>query len=1347
MAADTIADRLAAAREALRAAPGPGEGLPAIAEMIEVAAEVEDADADRALLAREVINESIGHLSVAVAGLPAGDEDQLTARYLLAEAGLIRASSPGPVADLDDAIGYLRQLRAALATGTPDRADVDIELSGALLTRAYQARGRLTDLDEAGTLMQSVFDWLPPDSLGRGSAAAALAVQRAARYVLFGGPEADREAALEFAGMCLTAAAGDAADDGGAEDSGAEDSGPGDDGADDGGTDVAGAGHAVIAWMMLTRRLTAAQRSALAMRPDVEAARTDPQAATALLGQLGTYQIAPADAAVAITHLRKVPATLGNDLLGEFLPRLWVMALLASLPGESALRADLAADARRVAGELHQLAAATPPEAPERGELLAMRAVLLAVAADASGAPGVLESAAGALREAAAGLPAGHLLRSSVLGVLGQAHGRQVDEAASSDDLAGRLAEIADALDRMPHDDPAFARAMVTVAIRMLSVGSTNRLVLQQEWLVARLERVASRLDPDDPLRPLTQFMLLSAKFLHATIQHRTDTADRLIDDLTQCTESAPPQYSARPYMLAGLGLAYRERHVMGGELRHLQRAEHYLNRAVDEADPDGPFGEQGPLRGMLLYFRGHLTLLWCYYDPTLDRVNRAIADLERTESIQELEPSIAPGIASELEVARTLRARMVLGAEQPMSLGAEERQALDGLLATANRTGRENPQYPTLAAQAAGGLMLRGLADHDVKLIDQAVRMLAEASQADGLAIRERPRLLEMHGQALLTRYSITRVPSDLSNAIDRLEEARRAVEQEYGSPHAASVLQTLASAYRVRGSAARGDVDRAVTLGLAALREHAGDVFLQDSDDNALHIARRGISDATEMARWFLDRGREDAAVSALELGRGMVLHAATSGDGVVQVLRDAGHAELADEWVGQPGQPDASQQNDLRYRVMLAIEQSPAEARLLSPPAVRDIARALAATGSDAMVYLLPRDDAGAGVAVIVDQDGTVRWLPLAGLYTGGASPVSAFLRARRAVEAAGTEAATEAARQVWLPVLGTLCGWAWRAAIGPVLDAVPARTGKPERRIVLVPIAELGVVPWHAARQPETGRYACQRVVFSYTASARQFVETARRRPRPWAQDPVLISDAAASAYLTAAGVGYLQSAWYPAAAVFGSARRHLPGTVPGTPAATRADVLGALPQAGWPGASLLHFGCHGRVQVPVLGSSLSLGQDDRGHEATVEVRDILRQARSGRMAEPDTAHAGGLVVLASCLTDVTEQDFDEALTLAAAFMAAGSAGVVAARWAVADAVTALLMNVFHQMLNGQHPDPAGALRAAQLWLLDPDREVPGGWPKALREEATLASSPGGPDLAGPEAWAGFTYQGR
>jgi hypothetical protein len=241
--------------------------------------------------------------------------------------------------------------------------------------------------------------------------------------------------------------------------------------------------------------------------------------------------------------------------------------------------------------------------------------------------------------------------------------------------------------------------------------------------------------------------------------------------------------------------------------------------------------------------------------------------------------------------------------------------------------------------------------------------------------------------------------------------------------------------------------------------------------------------------------------------------------------------------------------------------------------------------------------------------------------------------------------------------------------------------------------------------------------------------------------------VLISDADPSLYLTAACVAHLQEAYYPAATVFGSARARLDPGVPGAPAAGRDDVLAAVagrdpgnsdpdnrdpdsrdpnnsrpdesePAARWRprtrSASLLHFGCHGRVAVPVLGSSLRLGRGPDGGELTVSVRDMLRRARAavgrggdiraeanrtdGRTSEShpgsrvsgssvsgspvgdsrerssrerdsrgDDSHGGadgdgGLVVLASCLTDVTETDYDEALTLASAFLAAGAAGV-------------------------------------------------------------------------------------
>ncbi|MGH3155913.1 MAG: CHAT domain-containing protein, partial [Streptosporangiaceae bacterium] len=503
--------------------------------------------------------------------------------------------------------------------------------------------------------------------------------------------------------------------------------------------------------------------------------------------------------------------------------------------------------------------------------------------------------------------------------------------------------------------------------------------------------------------------------------------------------------------------------------------------------------------------------------------------------------------------------------------------------------------------------------------------------------------------------------------------------------------------------------------------------------------------------------------------------VLQAATTGAGVEGVLRAAGHQGLADEWAehaSRGGRSGAGQQNpgqqdpgeagtDLRYRVMLAIEQSPAEARLLSPPALTEITAALTATGTDALVYLLPRDDDGAGMAVVVHQDGTVGRLPLPGLYVGDRSPVREFLRARQAADAAeaaarlaktadAAEAAAQAAvaRDAWLETLGALSGWAWQAAVGPVLGAIAGRDDGTQRRIVLMPVGELGLVPWHAARRPGSDdRYACQSAVFSYASSARQFVETARHRPRQWPQAPVLISDAGrGSLYVTSAGIAHLCDAYYGGAAVFGDARDRIAGTVPGSPLATRADVLAALPRAGVPGASLLHFGCHGRVQVPALGSSLRLGGDEDDAEARVEVRDILRQSRSRGASDQAATESGGLVVLASCLTDVTEHDFDEALSLATAFLSAGAVGVVAARWSVGAAETAIFMNVFHQFLNDGHPHPARALYETQKWMLDPDRCVPDNWPKVLRDEAVMAGRPGYPDLANPEAWAGFAYQG-
>ena len=484
------------------------------------------------------------------------------------------------------------------------------------------------------------------------------------------------------------------------------------------------------------------------------------------------------------------------------------------------------------------------------------------------------------------------------------------------------------------------------------------------------------------------------------------------------------------------------------------------------------------------------------------------------------------------------------------------------------------------------------------------------------------------------------------------------------------------------------------------------------------------------------------------------------ATASAGVEQVLREAGEPELADEWASTARQPDADPDaaGDLRYRVMLAVEQSPAQARLLTAPAIRDIATALTASGNDALAYLLPRDEEGPGIAVIVGADGTIRRLPLPGLYTGGGSLVTAFIRTRRAVETAEvaeaadggspeSAARTAAARSDWLGVLGTLCGWAWRTVVRPLLDALSAPDADGGPRIVLVPAAELGLVPWHAAREPMTGQYACQRAEFSYAPTARQFIDSSARRPRPWTQAPVLISDASGSLYLTAVGLAYLHDAQYPSAKVFWYAhsgwtrgprrpgrlaRRRARRTAAGRNARCLAAAL-RLPRAGAGAGPRLQPHARCRRQRH-RGPGRGAGHPGAGQDGPEHGRAAGRCPRTRRpRLLPDRCHR--------------ERLRRDAHALATAFLAAGAAGVIAARWTVAAGVTGLVWNVFQQFLNVPGTRPGRALRAAQLWMLDQDqgnsRRVAAGPCARKRPWLTRWRIPG---LASPQAWASFTYQG-
>jgi CHAT domain-containing protein len=207
---------------------------------------------------------------------------------------------------------------------------------------------------------------------------------------------------------------------------------------------------------------------------------------------------------------------------------------------------------------------------------------------------------------------------------------------------------------------------------------------------------------------------------------------------------------------------------------------------------------------------------------------------------------------------------------------------------------------------------------------------------------------------------------------------------------------------------------------------------------------------------------------------------------------------------------------------------------------------------------------------------------------------------------------------------------------------------------------------------------------------------------------------------------------LCSELYPDAVYLGTSFQ-TPVQGSGTPAEILAWLPGGRPDGG--PAAVLHLGCHARTGKSADQSRLILARKECRPEELPAGR-ILAQAQSRGAGMP-----GGLVVLGACLSDLSETDHDEALTLASAFLAAGSKCVVGSRWEVNDLHTALLMFMLHRHLV-RHPgdSTADALRAAQLWMLDRQRRAPPEMPEPL------ASQAGRPELADMTAWAAFTHTG-
>ncbi|MGW7410720.1 CHAT domain-containing protein [Streptomyces sp. NPDC054833] len=556
------------------------------------------------------------------------------------------------------------------------------------------------------------------------------------------------------------------------------------------------------------------------------------------------------------------------------------------------------------------------------------------------------------------------------------------------------------------------------------------------------------------------------------------------------------------------------------------------------------------------------------------------------------------------------------------------------------------------------------------------------------------------------------------------------------------AEIGLALARAHRTRDDLHRRDRATARTLGLTSLRGHAWAALLQSGTDHAALAAAHATRSALEVAGWCLKDDRPEEALQALDACRGLVLHAALTSTTVPDLLTTAGRADLAEEWratgadaADRPTDPLTAVRaplavpSTLRRRVLTALTDTeagaPLAARLLDPPAPDEIAEALRALAKDALVYLVPSSDDAPGTALVVTSNGTVHAIPLPTLTEDAAplkeyAPAGALTRDLGPVPGSAFAAAPPSLRKQ----LDRLCGWAWYAAVRPLLEAFEMPRGRLPR-LVLVPMGTLGLVPWHAAWEaggPRGRQYALQAAEISYAASARLLCQVAARPATDHTGGALVVGNPTGDLHYAGEEADAVQRAFYPRGRFLG--RR---GTGPADGTGTPGEVLDWLREGADGG--VLHLACHASVAANARRSSyLSLSD---GQLAAEEITG----AGAGDGGGP------ALVLLAACRSHVSGRGHNEAYSLATAFLVAGARSVVGSLWPVPDEATSVLMFLTHHFLRTHGEPPAKALRRAQLWMLNPDRELPAELPPALADRARRIDPH---DLS---AWAGFTHLGR
>jgi tetratricopeptide (TPR) repeat protein len=1266
---------------------------------------------------------AIGYAERALAD-PDGDCYKF-ARYVLGIGHLVRASIGQAADDLPIAVGHLREAAARLPDDRPDRSNLDARLGIALAmwVNVDPAADGADTLAEALRLLARARREMPPHDAFLIRVRYWLAAASAVRFIWYAGSEADHRIAVSEFEAILDQPALD--------------------------VQLADPCRIFIAYLLVLRSAPASMRRRSVTIDSSELGRlfADPPEPPA-----------PDAARSALDHLDCVSGTATMDAAYASLVA-WLRGCANIALGGGGLAEGATGPSVAAFEEALRL---TPEDEPGAGEVRGILGLLYGAQAmrEASGRPSSrsVELLAAAARQLGDEHPMLPLLHS----VLGGASGLPLDgRVPSRAETTAAIDLLENIIEEVPDDHPARAETLIRLGTLLIGRAfDLDRSVLHLKKLRRKLDGAIGRPAASHLNEAVNHFLLGMAEGIEGLLAPDAELVKSAVDRLKRAAGIAPLEQLSRKYIQAGLIALLCQRYSQDGEFQNLDAAIYYASQLVRAMEGD-------EISDPLLLTAQYLLAV----GPTIRsperldrrRLDEMVAQLEALQARMPDDNPLRRAVAAELSTFRVIRGGLAI---TDSDFGAALRdprwiaEAADGAVAIARATSLNDPFYAMNLGTAGNARAMHGILTRDRRVASEGIALLAEACAAATTFPEHRRRLLSTLACALRMRYDITRDRKDLNGMISRLEEARRLADEDQGGADMAGIFYLCAAGYHERNDRNLQDRRRAAAFGLSALRERSTTVLLQSTTDRAFDAALDAAGEAADVARWCLADGNTNAVVEALERGRGMVLHAAVADASVPSMLREAGHDELASEWetamaaaekVGPDpwdllpsmmaslrapadvAEEDVAEEvahsqevrlpDDLRYRVVKTLKGTELD-RLLAPPPVTEIVQALRTAGAQALVYLVPRDGNAVGLALVIDDAGEIREIRLPLLAVGPRGAVGGFAQAQRDLH--GAPANADDARVRWRRALDSLCDWAWTAAMDLVLDSLAVGPGR-SVRLVLVPVGDLSLVPWHAARRAVAGgefRYACQDAIISYAASARQFTEACRNRHRPWPSAAALVRVSGSRLFFASKEIQEIHLRHYADGILLGGRdRRSLP--------ATAENVRDLLPRLGADGVSLLHLGCHAEPAPRPVDGRLVLEDGE-----TLSMRDILQQTRARPHDSP-----GCLVVLAACGSDLTAGCHDEALTLATSFLAAGAVGAVGARWPVADLPTMALMTMFHHYLNSGYGDPSAALRAAQGWMLNPDRSFPEGFhPKIAEMVRTI-------DLAKAECWAAFTYQGQ